>query len=51
MWAAGAGSLETVRLLLERGARSDLRDDQGLSAADIAGQAGQPAVVALLMPR
>ena len=51
MWAAGAGSVETIRLLLARGARTDLRDDRGLTAADIARQAGQMAVVALLEGR
>ena len=47
MWAAGQGSVATTRLLLDRGARTDLRDDRGLTAAEIARQAGHPAVLAL----
>jgi hypothetical protein len=37
-----------VRLLLARGARRDLRDDRGLTAADIARQTGHADVAALL---
>ena len=48
MWAAGQGSVATTQLLLARGARSDLRDDRGLTAADIARQAGMAPVLALL---
>jgi ankyrin repeat protein len=48
MWAAGQGKLDATRLLLARGARPDLRDDRGLTAADIARQAGQGAVAAAL---
>jgi hypothetical protein len=44
MWAAGSGSTETVDLLLARGARTDLRDDRGLRAEDIARQAGHAAI-------
>jgi len=40
MWAAGQGHTEVVRLLLARGARADLRDDRGLTAAAIARAAG-----------
>ena len=47
MWAAGQGSVATTRLLLARGARTSLRDDRGLSAADIARQAGHAEVLAL----
>ena len=38
MWAAGQGQADAVRLLLERGAKRDLRDDRGLTAAEIARQ-------------
>ena len=38
MWAAGQGQADAVRLLLERGAQRDLRDDRGLTAAEIARQ-------------
>ena len=48
MWAAGQGQVEAVKLLLARGARRDLRDDRGLTAAEIARQVGQNAVVAAL---
>jgi ankyrin repeat protein len=50
MWAAGAGSVSTVKLLLERGARSDLRDDRGLTALEMARQAGHSVIVELLGP-
>ena len=48
MWAAGQGHVDTVKLLLSRGARPELRDDRGLTALDIARQAGQLAVVEVL---
>ena len=38
MWAAGQGQADAVRLLLARGAKRDLRDDRGLTAAEIARQ-------------
>jgi ankyrin repeat protein len=38
MWAAGQGQADSVRLLLARGAKRDLRDDRGLTAAEIARQ-------------
>lgn len=44
MWAAGGGSATTVDLLLARGARTDLRDDRGLRAEDIAREAGHAAI-------
>jgi hypothetical protein len=37
-----------VKLLLARGAREDLRDDRGMTAADIARDAGKKDVLALL---
>jgi hypothetical protein len=37
-----------VRTLLERGADASLRDDRGLSAAEIAGKAGHTAVARVL---
>jgi ankyrin repeat protein len=36
MWAAGQGHTEVVKLLLGRAARTDLRDDRGMTALDIA---------------
>jgi hypothetical protein len=36
MWAAGYGHTETVRALLDAGARADFRDDRGKTALDIA---------------
>ena len=48
MWAAGQGQVEATKLLLARGARTDLRDDRGLTAREIAAQAGHSAVVAVL---
>jgi ankyrin repeat protein len=36
MWAAGQGQLETVKLLISRGANASLKDDRGLTAWDIA---------------
>jgi ankyrin repeat protein len=36
MWAAGYGHSDTVRALLAEGARTDLRDDRGKTALDIA---------------
>jgi ankyrin repeat protein len=48
MWAAGQGQAEAVKLLLARGARTDQRDDRGLTALEIARQAQQAPVVALL---
>ena len=44
MWAAGQGQADAVRLLLERGAKRDLRDDRGLTAAEIARQADHAGV-------
>jgi len=38
-------------LLLQRGARTDLRDDRGYSALDIARQQAHADVVALLQSR
>jgi hypothetical protein len=48
MWAAGQGQADVVKLLLERGARADLRDDRGFTAAQIARDAGHAQVVAML---
>ena len=55
MWAAGhdasAGSQDieaTVKLLLARGAKTDLKDDRGMTAADIARSLGYDQVVSLL---
>jgi len=46
--AAAGGSLETVRLLLERGANPMLRDGKGRIASDRAAEKAHPEIVALL---
>jgi hypothetical protein len=51
MWAAGYGRDEAVAALLQAGARADLRDDRGKSAADIAREAGHPATARLLLEK
>jgi ankyrin repeat protein len=48
MWAAGQGQAEVVTVLLAHGARTDLRDDRGMRAEDIARDAQQPGVAELL---
>jgi ankyrin repeat protein len=48
MWAAGQGHADTVKLLLAKGAQKQLKDDRGLSAADMAKDAGHKAVADLL---
>jgi ankyrin repeat protein len=48
MWAAGQGQLAAVKLLLARGAKTDLRDARGLNAAQIANQAGHTEIAVLL---
>ena len=40
MWAAGQGNLDTVRMLLARGADPKARDDRGKTALVIATEAG-----------
>ena len=51
MWAAGQGQAGAVKLLLQRGANADLRDARGMTAAQIAGQAGHASVAALFDAR
>ena len=48
MWAAGQGQVEAVKVLLARGASVELRDDRGLTAKEIARQAGHGPVVEVL---
>lgn len=48
MWAAGSGSAGAVKLLMSRGANADLKDDRGKTALDIAHEAGNKEVEALL---
>lgn len=48
MWAAGYGHVEVVRLLIGRGADTDLRDDRGKAALMIAEENGHAEVVTLL---
>jgi len=51
MWAAGYGRIETVTALLAAGARADLKDDRGKTAADIAREQKHEAVADLLAAR
>jgi hypothetical protein len=48
MWAAGYDRADTVRLLLAKGARQDLRDNRGLTAREIAEQVHASKVASLL---
>jgi ankyrin repeat protein len=48
MWAAGYGRTDTVRALLAAGARADVADDRGKTAADIARDGGYSETVAAL---
>jgi hypothetical protein len=51
MWAAGYGRDEAVKVLLAAGARTDLRDNRGKTAADIAREAGYPETSKLLQEK
>jgi len=51
MWAAGYGRDDAIRALLEAGARTDLRDNRGKTAQDIAREAGFAASAQLLGAR
>ncbi|OAI21163.1 MULTISPECIES: ankyrin repeat domain-containing protein [Methylomonas] len=48
MSAAAFGEMESVRLLLVRGADLNRRDDRGSSAADAAGEKGEDEIFSLL---
>jgi len=48
MWAAAYGKIDTVRLLLARGADAAARDDRGKTALAIAVEEKQEAVAELL---
>ena len=48
MWAAGYGKIDTVRLLLTRGAEVSFKDDRGKTAGEIAAAAGHKETAALL---
>ena len=48
MWAAGYGRTETVQALLAAGARTDLKDDRGKTALDIAREGNFPDTAKLL---
>jgi ankyrin repeat protein len=48
MWAAAYGREAAVKLLLERGADIDARDNRGKSAADMAAEGGHGATLRLL---
>ena len=48
MWAAGQGHLETVRMLLARGADVKARDDRGKTALAIATEGGRAPEAAAL---
>ncbi|XP_029349056.1 ankyrin repeat domain-containing protein 66 [Echeneis naucrates] len=47
-WAAAKGHAETVRILIEHGARSGLRTEHGWTPAHFAAESGQLAVLRLL---
>ncbi|MGA2550110.1 MAG: ankyrin repeat domain-containing protein [Burkholderiaceae bacterium] len=48
MWAAGFGNTETVKTLLAKGADPTLKDDRGMTPAQIAEKEGHADVAALL---
>ena len=48
MWAAGYGKMDTVRLLVTRGADVSARDNRGKTAYVIAQEQGYKTVAALL---
>src|SRR5689334_4541730 len=48
MWAAGYGRIDAARALLEAGARTDLKDNRGKTATDIARDGGFSETAALL---
>lgn len=48
MWAAGFGRTETVKALLDAGAKPDLKDNRGMTAQDIARAHKQLETVLLL---
>ena len=48
MWAAGYGRVDTMRALLDAGARTELTDDRGLTARDIASAQKEPDAARLL---
>jgi ankyrin repeat protein len=47
MWAAGQGHVETVKLLLAKGANILLKDERNLTALDMAKEAKHALVVDL----
>ena len=49
MWAAGYGNVDTVEMLVSRGAAVDLTDDRGKSALMMAAENGHAGVVSLLL--
>jgi uncharacterized protein len=51
MWAAGYGNNDAVKVLLDAGARVDLKDNRGKTAADIARERGYAETVTLLDAR
>ena len=48
--AAGAGKTSAVELLLERGAKTDIKDHAGKTAYDRASDAGRQGITQLLPP-
>jgi uncharacterized protein len=48
MWAAGYGHVEVLRMLLEAGARPELRDNRGKTASMIAREEGHPGAAEML---
>ena len=51
MWAAGFGRDDAVLVLLEAGARADLRDNRGKSAPEIARENNHPGTAKLIESR
>ena len=51
MWAAGYGRVETLRLLLDKGANARLRDNRGKTAFEIASEGGYGDAAKLLQDR
>ena len=48
MWAAGQGHAETARFLVSKGANKSLKDERGLTALEMAKEAGHAQIAAML---
>jgi len=51
MWEAGYGRMETLRLLLDKGADPQLRDNRGKTALQMASEEGHEDAAKLLQER